>query len=165
MSSINSFSALSIAGEPIDLSLYRSDVILIVNVASKCGFTPQYQGLESLYREFKDRGLVVLGFPCDQFGHQEPGNSSEIQAFCSNAYQVTFPLFEKIEVNGPGTHPIYSWLKSQKAGFLGTKRIKWNFTKFLLGRNGQVIERYGSATQPHELRNAIEHALLKDTND
>lgn len=139
--------------------------MLIVNVASKCGFTPQYQGLESLYREFKDRGLVVLGFPCDQFGHQEPGNSSEIQTFCSNTYGVTFPLFEKIEVNGPGTHPIYSWLKNQKAGFLGTKRIKWNFTKFLLGRDGQVVGRYGSTTRPHELRDAIERALLKDTND
>ncbi|MEO6959713.1 MAG: glutathione peroxidase [Burkholderiaceae bacterium] len=164
MSSINSFSALSITGEPINLSLYQGDVILIVNVASKCGFTPQYQGLESLYREFKEQGLAVLGFPCDQFGHQEPGNSSEIRAFCSNTYEVTFPLFEKIEVNGPGTHPVYSWLKSQKTGFLGTKRIKWNFTKFLLGRDGQVIERYGSATPPHDLRDAIEHAL-KDTND
>lgn len=165
MSSINSFSALSITGEPINLSRYQGNVMLIVNVASKCGFTPQYQGLESLYREFKDRGLVVLGFPCDQFGHQEPGNSSEIQTFCSNTYGVTFPLFEKIEVNGPGTHPIYSWLKNQKAGFLGTKRIKWNFTKFLLGRDGQVVGRYGSTTRPHELRDAIERALLKDTND
>jgi glutathione peroxidase len=164
MSSITSFSALSITGEPVNLSLYQGNALLIVNVASKCGFTPQYQGLESLYREFKDQGFAVLGFPCDQFGHQEPGNSSEIQAFCSDTYHVTFPLFEKIEVNGPGTHPVYSWLKSQKTGFLGTKRIKWNFTKFLLGRDGQVIERYGSATAPDDLRGAIKSAL-KDAND
>mgnify|MGYP003582430300 CR=1 FL=1 len=159
MSSLYSFSARSIAGETVDFSRFQQRVVLIVNVASQCGFTPQYQGLEALYREYKDQGLVVVGFPCDQFGHQEPGDSAEILSFCSTNYSVSFPLFEKIEVNGEQAHPIYKWLKDEKAGVLGTKAIKWNFTKFLVGRNGQVLQRYGSSTKPEELRNDIEQAL------
>lgn len=133
--------------------------MLIVNVASQCGFTPQYQGLQSLHRQFHEQGLDILGFPCNQFGHQEPGNSSEIQAFCSTTYNVGFALFEKIQVNGPQAHPLYKWLKQQKSGVLGTRQIKWNFTKFLLGTDGRVIQRYGPSTKPDEIRPAIEQAL------
>lgn len=159
MTSLNSFSAASITGENIDLSRYQGQVALIVNVASKCGFTPQYTGLEALYRQYKDQGMVVLGFPCDQFGHQEPGPEAEILEFCTSTYQVGFPLFAKIDVNGADAHPLYRWLKDEKAGVLGTQAIKWNFTKFLVGRDGQVIKRYGSSTTPDELRGDIEKAL------
>ena len=155
----HSFSARSIAGDPVEFSRYAGQVILVVNVASECGFTPQYEGLEALYEAFKDRGFVVLGFPCNQFGHQEPGNAAEIEAFCAGTYGVSFPLFDKIEVNGDQAHPLFKWLKDQKPGFAGTQRIKWNFTKFLIGRDGQVLERWGSATKPQDLRDAIEHAL------
>ncbi|TAL90814.1 MAG: glutathione peroxidase [Candidimonas sp.] len=159
MTSINSFSAPALAGEMIDFSRFRGQVVLIVNVASQCGYTPQYEGLETLYRDYKDRGFTVLGFPCDQFGHQEPGSASEIQDFCSRTYNVTFPLLAKIDVNGPNAHAIYTWLKNEKPGVLGTHGIKWNFTKFLLGRDGQVRARYGSSTKPEELCSAIEQAL------
>lgn len=159
MTQIYSFSALSINGDKVSLSCYKQQVILIVNIASECSFTPQYQGLESLYQSFKDRGFSVLGFPCNQFGHQEPGNSSEIQTFCTKNYNVHFPLFEKIDVNGPDAHPLFIWLKHEKPGFLGTGKIKWNFTKFLVGRDGRVLKRYGSITKPHKLTGDIARAL------
>ncbi len=133
------------------LDEYRDRVLLIVNVASQCGFTPQYAGLEALYRKYRDRGFVVLGFPCNQFGHQEPGTEAEIQEFCSDRYDVTFPLFAKIDVNGERTHPLYRLLKAERPGILGTEAIKWNFTKFLIGRDGGVIRRYASADTPESL--------------
>lgn len=163
MPSLNSFSADSITNEPVALSRYQGKVVLVVNVASKCGFTPQYEGLESLYRHYKDQGFVVLGFPCDQFGHQEPGTESQILEFCTTNYQVTFPLFAKIDVNGTSAHPLYQWLKNEKSGVLGTEAIKWNFTKFLVGRDGQVVKRYGSSTTPDELRGDIEKSLTATT--
>src|SRR5437764_979706 len=139
---IYDFKASGIDGKEIDLSIYRGKVLLIVNVASKCGFTPQYTGLESLYEKHKDEGFAVLGFPCNQFGSQEPGVESEIQTFCSLHYGVTFPLFSKIDVNGPKAHPIYNYLKSAKPGILWTEAIKWNFTKFLIDRQGEPVHRY-----------------------
>ena len=142
-------------GEPCSLSEYRGKVVLIVNTASQCGFTPQYKGLESLYEKYSEKGLVVLGFPCDQFGHQEPGSSDEIGAFCEKNYGVTFPVFEKIDVNGDTAAPLYQDLKSAAPGVLGTKKIKWNFTKFLLNRRGEVIARYAPTTKPENLESAI----------
>ncbi|MGH7671227.1 MAG: glutathione peroxidase [Gemmatimonadaceae bacterium] len=130
------------------LAAYRGHVLLVVNVASKCGFTPQYQGLEALYRKHREQGFSVLGFPCDQFGHQEPGSDIDIAAFCLSTYNVTFPLFSKIEVNGPNTHPLYRLLKAAQAGLLGTTAIKWNFTKFLVARDGRVVRRYAPADAP-----------------
>ncbi len=159
MTSIYSFSAQGLAGDEVALSGYEGQVLLVVNVASECGFTPQYQGLEALYREYRERGFAVLGFPCDQFGHQEPGSADEIASFCSTNYGVSFPMFAKIEVNGPQAHPLFAWLKSEKAGVLGSQNIKWNFTKFLLGRDGRVLQRYGSITKPEALRSDIEKAL------
>ncbi len=159
MTTLHSFSAISLQGEHIDLSRYANQVLLVVNVASECGFTPQYAGLQALYREYRDRGFAVLAFPCNQFGRQEPGDSDQIAAFCTASYGVDFPLFEKIEVNGPQAHPLYNWLKNEKAGVLGSQAIKWNFTKFLLGRDGRVLKRYGSATKPEALRADIEKAL------
>ncbi|MGP1614549.1 MAG: glutathione peroxidase [Pollutimonas bauzanensis] len=159
MTSIYSFSAQGLAGGEVALSRYEGQVLLVVNVASECGFTPQYQGLEALYREYRERGFAVLGFPCDQFGHQEPGSADEIASFCSTNYGVSFPMFAKIEVNGPQAHPLFAWLKSEKAGVLGSQNIKWNFTKFLLGRDGRVLQRYGSITKPEALRGDIEKAL------
>ena len=138
---------------------YKGKVLLIVNTASKCGFTPQYQGLEDLYRRYKDRGFVVLAFPCNQFGHQEPGSESEIQQFCTTRYDVSFPVFAKIEVNGANTHPLYRYLKNEKSGVLGTKAIKWNFTKFLVGRDGHVVRRYAPADKPESLTGDIEQLL------
>jgi glutathione peroxidase len=138
----------TIDGKQETLADYAGKHLLIVNVASKCGFTPQYEGLEKLYRDFKDKGLVVLGFPCDQFGHQEPGDESEIKSFCSTAYDVTFPMFAKIEVNGPGAHPLYRHLKASAKGVLGSEAIKWNFTKFLVDPRGNVVKRYASTTTP-----------------
>jgi len=140
---------------------FAGKVLLIVNVASKCGFTPQYKGLESLYREFADRGFAVLGFPCDQFGHQEPGDEAQIKNFCSLQYDVTFPMFAKIEVNGNHTHPLYQLLKKSAPGVLGTEAIKWNFTKFLIDREGQVIKRYATADKPESLANDIEAAVAQ----
>lgn len=158
-STIHAFTATSLGGETIALSRYAGQVLLIVNVASECGFTPQYQGLQDLYRAYRDCGFAVLGFPCNQFGGQEPGDASQIAAFCSANYGVEFPMFQKIEVNGPGAHPLYAWLKGEKAGILGSAAIKWNFTKFLVGRDGKVLRRYGPAVKPQALRADVEKAL------
>jgi glutathione peroxidase len=146
-------------GQSINLSEYAGKVVLFVNTASKCGFTPQYDGLEKLYQDYHEKGLVVLGFPCDQFGHQEPGNNEEIAQFCSMKYNVTFPLSEKIEVNGDNAAPLYQTLKEQAPGLLGSKRIKWNFTKFLVNKNGEVIKRYAPTTKPTDIISDIESAL------
>jgi glutathione peroxidase len=145
-------------GKEKKLSDYKGKVLLIVNTASECGFTPQYHGLEEIYERYKERGLEVLGFPCDQFGHQEPGNDKEIQSFCEVNYGVTFPLFSKIEVNGPNTHPVFKFLKSEKGGLLGDN-IKWNFTKFLVDRDGNVIDRYAPQTTPVRIAPDIEKLL------
>ncbi len=142
-----------------DLSAYRGHVLLIVNVASACGFTPQYAGLERLYRHYREQGLVVLGFPCDQFGGQEPAADAEIQAFCRQRYDVTFPVFAKIEVNGERADPLFQWLTARAPGLLGTRRIKWNFTKFLVDRAGQVLGRYAPRTRPEALARPLERAL------
>jgi glutathione peroxidase len=158
VTTLHDFSAASIAGEETPLSAYDGKVVLIVNTASKCGFTPQYEGLEGLYERYADQGLVVLGFPCDQFAHQEPGDEDAIAEFCSLTYGVSFPMFAKVEVNGSGAHPLYQWLRSQQGGVLGD-RIKWNFTKFLVGRDGQVIKRYAPATKPEKIAADIEAAL------
>ena len=155
---LTDFRASLLDGSGKDLSDYAGQVVLVVNTASKCGFTPQYRGLQNLYEEFRDEGFVVLGFPCDQFAHQEPGTDEEIGAFCERNFGVEFPLFSKIEVNGPGAHPLYDWLKSEKSGVLGG-RIKWNFTKFLVGRDGHVIDRFGPNRKPEDLRTAVETAL------
>jgi glutathione peroxidase len=157
--SVYDFSARSIDGAEQSLSQYRGRPMLIVNVASRCGFTPQYAGLEALYRKYRDRGLVVLGFPCDQFGHQEPGDEAEIQSFCSLTYEVTFPLFAKIEVNGADAHPLYRFLKQARPGILGLASIKWNFTKFLIGRNGEPLQRYAPSDKPESLETDVEAAL------
>ena len=153
------FAATDIDGQPRPLADYAGKVLLIVNVASKCGFTPQYEGLEQLWRTYRDRGLVVLGFPCDQFGHQEPGDEAEIRNFCSLTYDVDFPLFSKIDVNGSNAHPLWQWLKDEKSGLLGIGAIKWNFTKFLVGRDGKVIKRYAPTDEPKSLAKDIEAAL------
>ncbi|MGY6499467.1 MAG: glutathione peroxidase [Acidimicrobiales bacterium] len=158
MTTIYDFSATAIDGSERPLSDYEGKVLLITNTASKCGFTPQYAGLESLYERYQDQGLVVLGFPCDQFGNQEPGDEAEIEQFCSLNFGVSFPLFAKVEVNGSGAHPLYQWLRSQKSGALGN-RIKWNFTKFLIGRDGQVLGRYAPSTKPEKIADDIEAAL------
>ncbi|TYT25181.1 glutathione peroxidase [Luteimonas viscosa] len=153
------FSATAIDGQPLALSQYAGKVLLIVNVASKCGFTPQYAGLQQLWREYRERGLVVLGFPCDQFGQQEPGDEAAIREFCSLNFEVDFPMSAKVEVNGEGAHPLWQWLKQEKGGLLGIDAIKWNFTKFLVGRDGQVRERFAPTTAPGSLRDDIEAAL------
>ncbi|MFD4840727.1 glutathione peroxidase [Achromobacter sp. NPDC058515] len=159
MSTIHDFSARGIDGAEQSLNAYRGRVLLVVNVASKCGFTPQYAGLEELYRSFRDDGLTVLGFPCDQFGHQEPGDEAEIQNFCATQYDITFPLYAKINVNGADAHPLYQWLKGERPGVFGTEGIKWNFTKFLVGRDGLVIKRYGPTDTPAGIRDDIAKAL------
>jgi glutathione peroxidase len=153
------FSANSITGTEVVLRDYAGKVLLIVNVASQCGLTPQYAGLEQLWRTYRDRGLVVLGFPCDQFGHQEPGTEAEIATFCESRYDVTFPLFAKIEVNGDDAHPLWQWLRAERPGLLGSKAIKWNFTKFLVGRDGRVLQRFAPTDAPDALAPAIEQAL------
>jgi glutathione peroxidase len=158
MTTVHDFSATTITGEERKLADYRDKVLLIVNVASKCGFTPQYAGLEKLWRDHKDEGLVVLGFPCDQFGHQEPGDEKEIAEFCSLTYDVTFPMFAKIEVNGSGTHPLYRWLKDEQGGLLGGA-IKWNFTKFLVDRDGTVLDRFAPTSTPESIEPKITAAL------
>lgn len=158
MTTLNDFTANTLAGQPKPLSDYRGKVALVVNTASKCGFTPQYEGLEKLYEQYKDAGLVVLGFPCNQFGHQEPGGSDEIGEFCQLNYGVSFPMFEKVDVNGDSAHPVFEWLRSEKSGLLGDK-IKWNFTKFLIGKDGTVIKRYASTTKPEKIADDIEKAL------
>ncbi len=159
MTDIYDFTAMRPDGSEAALSDYRGKVLLIVNTASQCGFTPQYEGLEAMYRDLQDRGLVVLGFPCNQFGKQEPGNAEEIASFCKLNYDVTFPLFAKVEVNGDGASPLYKWLKDQAPGLMGTKAIKWNFTKFLIDRDGRVAERFAPTTKPAELRGAVEGLL------
>ncbi|GAB84011.1 glutathione peroxidase [Gordonia rubripertincta] len=158
MTSAYDFTATGIDGNPVDLSTFQGDPLLIVNTASKCGFTPQYQGLETLHRDYQDQGLRVLGFPCDQFAHQEPGDEEEIKNFCSLTYDVTFPMFAKVDVNGPHAHPLFEWLRTQKSGVFGG-RIKWNFTKFLVNRDGVVVERFAPATKPEKLVGAIEKQL------
>lgn len=155
MASVHDFSALTLEGRNQPLAEFRGQVLLIVNVASRCGFTPQYAGLEALYRKLAPRGFTVLAFPCDQFGHQEPGNADEIRSFCSLNYDVTFPLFAKIEVNGAGVHPLYAFLKQAAPGLLGSESIKWNFTKFLLERDGKVVKRYAPADKPESLEQDI----------
>lgn len=159
--SIYDIEVQSIDGAMQSLSQYRGKVMLIVNVASRCGFTPQYSGLEALYRKFKDRGLVVLGFPCNQFGQQEPGSNEEIQNFCQSQFDVSFPLFARIEVNGDHAHPIYKFLKSERKGILGTEAIKWNFTKFLVNHKGDVVARYAPNDKPEDLESAIVTLLDK----
>ena len=157
---IYDFTATSITGQETSLEQYRGKAILVVNTASKCGFTPQYQGLEKLYEDYGDKGLVVLGFPCDQFGHQEPGTESDIEQFCELNYGVKFPMFAKVDVNGDDAHPLFTWLRKVKSGPVGS-RIKWNFTKFLVDKKGNVINRFESAVTPQaaELVKAVEAAL------
>jgi glutathione peroxidase len=158
----------TIDGQTETMETYRGQVVLIVNVASKCGFTSQYAGLEALYRRYRDKGFSVLGFPCDQFAHQEPGSEEEIQSFCSLTYDVTFPLFAKIEVNGSGAHPLYQYLKKARPGLLGSEAIKWNFTKFLVNRDGQVLKRYAPSDTPEkiedDLKGMIEHLVTSKSN-
>jgi glutathione peroxidase len=157
--SVFDFEATAIDGTSVTLDRYRGCVLLVVNVASTCGFTPQYRGLEDLYRRHKDAGLVVLGFPCDQFGGQEPGTNEEIRHFCSETYDVTFPMFAKIDVNGRDAHPLFVFLKSQRKGVLGTEAIKWNFTKFLVDRDGLVVRRFAPSDTPEKIETAV-HELL-----
>lgn len=159
MTTVMDFSAALANGEPKNLSDYQGKVLLIVNTASKCGFTPQYTGLESLHQTYGERGFSVLAFPCNQFGGQEPGSEEEIQSFCDLNYQTSFPLFSKIEVNGAASHPLYAHLKEQAPGVLGSKRIKWNFTKFLVNQRGEVVKRYAPSTKPEAIASDIE-ALL-----
>ena len=149
----------TISGDTIPLGDYRGKVLLVVNVASKCGYTPQYEGLEALHRRFRERGFSVLGFPCDQFGHQEPGNAEEIRSFCSLEYGVSFPLFEKIEVNGANAHPLYKYLKHEAPGVLGSEAIKWNFTKFLVDREGKVVRRYAPTDTPEKIGKDLAEVL------
>jgi len=153
--SIYDYAARTLSGEEQSLSRYRGQTLLIVNVASRCGFTPQYAGLEALYREYRDRGFAVLGFPCDQFGHQEPGDEAQISAFCTQTYAVTFPMFAKIKVNGADAHPLYRYLKHERPGLLGFEAIKWNFTKFLVNARGEPVARFASANKPESLETAI----------
>lgn len=159
MTTIHDFSPEAADGTPHPLGQYRGQVVLVVNTASKCGFTPQYEGLEALWRRHREAGLVVLGFPCNQFGAQEPGDAAEIARFCSLSYGVSFPVLAKVEVNGPGADPLYAHLKGEKPGFLGTEGIKWNFTKFLVGRDGRVIGRYPPQTKPEALERDVLAAL------
>jgi glutathione peroxidase len=151
--------AKTIDGAAVSLADYRGKTLLIVNVASQCGYTPQYAGLESLYRKHKDRGFVVLGFPCNQFGRQEPGSEREIKDFCTQTYDVTFPMFAKVEVNGSAAHPVFQFLKRERSGLLGTESIKWNFTKFLVDREGNVVRRYAPSDSPERIERDLE-ALL-----
>ena len=153
------FKANDINGKEVSMSSYEGKVVLIVNVASSCGFTPQYEGLQKLYDEHKEEGLEILAFPCNQFGEQEKGDGEEIKNFCEKNYSITFPIFEKVEVNGNDAHPIFKFIKEQKKGFMGTESIKWNFSKFLLNRNGEVINRYGSLDVPENLEGDIKQLL------
>lgn len=164
MTSIYSFSATSIDGKEISFQQYQGKVLLIVNTASKCGFTSQYQGLETLHQKYQAQGLEILGFPCNQFGKQEPGNEQEIKEFCQLNYDVSFSLFKKIDVNGDNTHPLYQFLKSQAKGIMGSETIKWNFTKFLVDQSGKVLKRYGSMSTPESIENDIA-ALLQSAQN
>jgi glutathione peroxidase len=159
MAGIYDFTVEDIAGKPVKLDRYQGKVMLVVNTASECGFTPQYQGLEKLYKQFHRKGLEVLGFPCNQFGEQEPGSEKEIASFCEVNYGVTFPLFRKIDVNGDNAAPLYKWLKKEKPGLLGTGAIKWNFTKFLVDRKGEVVARYAPNDTPESMQGDIEKLL------
>ncbi|MFA5938592.1 MAG: glutathione peroxidase [Sinimarinibacterium sp.] len=159
MSTVYDFEAKTIDGQTQKLDAYKGKVLLVVNVASKCGFTPQYKGLEELWRKYKDKGLAILGFPCDQFGHQEPGDENEIKNFCSLTYDVSFPMYAKIEVNGANAHPLYQHLKEEAPGVLGSEGIKWNFTKFLIGKDGKVVKRYGSMDTPEKIDGDIAKLL------
>jgi len=158
MTSLGDFKATTLDGREVDLAEHDGDVVLVVNTASECGFTPQYQGLQELYDTYADRGFTVLGFPCDQFGGQEPGDESEIAAFCERNYGVSFPVFAKVDVNGDDAHPLFRWLRDEKGGLMGDK-IKWNFTKFLVGRDCQVVRRYAPTTEPAKLAGDVEAAL------
>jgi glutathione peroxidase len=153
------FEAETLEGKPAPLADHRGEVLLIVNTASKCGFTPQYEGLEALYRRFKDRGFAILGFPCNQFAAQEPGDAAEIASFCTLTYDVSFPMMAKIDVNGPAAHPLYAYLKKAQKGLLGSEAIKWNFTKFLVDREGRVVRRFAPVDTPEKIASAVE-ALL-----
>jgi glutathione peroxidase len=157
--SIYDFSVTSIEGQSVNLSTYKDKVLLIVNTASQCGFTPQYQGLQALYEKYADKGLVILGFPCNQFGQQEPGTASEIQSFCETRFGVKFPLFEKVDVNGKDAHPLFQYLTKAAPGLLGSEAVKWNFTKFLVDRSGKKIERYASMAKPEDIDKAIQKLL------
>ena len=159
MQSIYDFKVKTIEGKETTLETYKDKVMLIVNVASKCGYTPQYEGLETLYKKYKGKGLVILGFPCNQFSSQEPGSEAEIQNFCRVNFGVSFPMFAKIKVNGEQTHPLYLYLKSQQPGIFGSESIKWNFTKFLVNKEGKVVDRFGSSTKPKSLESVIEKLL------
>jgi glutathione peroxidase len=159
MSTVYDFEAIDIKGKNVSLNDYRGQVLLVVNTASKCGFTPQFAGLEKLYEKYKARGLAVLGFPCNQFGSQDPGSNDEIASFCQMNYGVSFPMFAKIDVNGDATHPLFKHLKTAAPGLLGSEGIKWNFTKFLINREGQVVERFAPLTTPENIEKAIETAL------
>lgn len=159
MSTVHNFSAPTINGELKSLGDYRGQVLLIVNVASQCGFTPQYAGLEALWQKYHERGLLLLGFPCNQFGSQEPGDEATIANFCSSKFNVSFPLFAKVDVNGETAHPLWQHLKKAAPGVLGSEKIKWNFTKFLVNREGQVVKRYGSITKPEQISADIERLL------
>lgn len=159
MPSIYDFEAQTIQGKPVQLAQFKGRVLLIVNTASKCGFTPQFEGLEQLWKDYEAQGLTVLGFPSNQFGAQDPGSNGEIAEFCQLNYGVSFPMMAKVDVNGGDAHPLWQWLKSQKRGLLGTEMIKWNFTKFLVGRDGEVIARYAPTDEPAKLRGDIEKAL------
>jgi len=158
MTTLSDFTANTLTGEEQPLSAYDGNVVLVVNTASECGFTPQYQGLQELHTTYADDGFAVLGFPCNQFGGQEPGDAEEIGAFCEKNYGVTFPLFEKVDVNGDQAHPLFQWLREETSGLMGSA-IKWNFTKFLIGRDGTVLKRYGSTTTPQKIAGDIEKAL------
>lgn len=159
MPSVYDFTAETITGENLPLVTFKGQVLLIVNTASACGFTPQYESLQALHQQFASRGFAVLGFPCNQFGHQEPGDSHDIATFCSRNYAVSFPLFAKIDVNGANAHPLYAYLTRERPGVLGSKAIKWNFTKFVVDRYGRAVARYGSLTKPQALANKIESLL------
>jgi len=159
MTTVHDFSARLLNGEEVSLSRWQGHALLIVNTASQCGFTPQYAALEDLYEQFGDEGLTVLGFPCNQFGGQEPDTEQEIAEFCTAKYRVSFPMFAKVEVNGPDAHPLFKYLKKQQAGLLGTESIKWNFTKFLVDRTGKPVARYAPQAKPEELKSPIEKLL------
>lgn len=159
MTSIYDFTAKTLQGKTVSLADYKGRALLVVNTASKCGFTPQYAGLEALYEKLNDKGLTILGFPCNQFGKQEPGGAEEIGAFCQMNYGVSFPMFDKIDVNGPNAHPLYEYLKSERPGILGSKNIKWNFTKFLVDKSGKVVDRFAPMTKPEDIEKSIDKVL------